>query len=65
MRGGALIESIRAKMVEGLPLRLGSPWQGQVSNKVEGKTNDTCFDDVVMVDSTVLDTWDPFGGIAA
>jgi hypothetical protein len=28
-------------------------------------SNDTSFDDVVVVDSTALNTWDPFGGIAA
>jgi hypothetical protein len=31
----------------------------------DGLPNDTSFDDVVVVDSTVLNTWDTFGGIAA
>jgi hypothetical protein len=31
----------------------------------KGLLNETSFDDVVVVDSTALNTWDPFGGIAA
>jgi hypothetical protein len=31
----------------------------------KGSLNETSFDDVVVVDSTTLNTWDPFGGIAA
>ncbi len=31
---------------------------------VQGLLNDTSFDNVVVVDSTALNTWDPFGGIA-
>ncbi len=31
---------------------------------VKGLLNETSFDDVVVVDSTALNTWDPFGGIA-
>ncbi len=65
MHDDAIIESIRVKMVEGLPLRPDSLCKGQVSDKVEGKTNDTAFDDVEVVYSTALDTWVPFGGIVA
>jgi hypothetical protein len=32
---------------------------------VKGSLNETSFDDVVVVDSMALNTWDPFGGIAA
>jgi hypothetical protein len=32
---------------------------------VEGLPNDTAFDDIVVVDSTVLNTLDPLGGIVA
>ncbi len=32
---------------------------------MEGITNDTAFVNAVVVDSTVFDTWDSFGGFAA
>ncbi len=31
----------------------------------KGSLNETSFDNIVVVDSTALNTWDPFGGIAA
>ncbi len=34
-------------------------------NAAKGLLNETSFDDVVVVDSMALNTWDPFGGIAA
>ncbi len=79
MRDDVLIEHVREKTVEGLPLRPGSPWQGQVvedldstevaqeemnPTEVDGKLDKNNFDDVD-VDLAATSTWDPFGGVVA
>ncbi len=51
---------------EGIPLMRDDALIDSIRLKtVEGFPNDTTFDDIKVVDSTALDTWDPFGGIAA
>jgi hypothetical protein len=68
-RDDALIERDMAKTGEGLPIRPGSPWQGDVdvqAGDMPAKDDNDC-DVVEQTNSIKLDSWDPFqfGGVIA
>jgi hypothetical protein len=51
---------------EGMPMMCDNALIDSIRvTAADALSNDTSFDDVVVVDSMALNTWDPFGGIAA
>ncbi len=57
----ALIERVRAKTVEGLPIQPGSPWQGDVdvqAGDMPEKDDNDC-DVVEQTNPIEMDNWDP------